>query len=86
MLNFFRTLRSGTLLSVIQILLWLSIPDAFHTNLSMANLHFMHLMHIKLIILVTTTAVQLLFCWHDGHPPEQSPNISKRRRRWKTLS
>ena len=86
MLNFCRTLRSGTLLSVVQILLWLSVPDAFHTDLSFIILHFMHLMHIKLIILVTTTAVQLLFCWHGGHPPERPPYIPKRRRRWKRLS
>ena len=43
-------------------------------------------MHIKLVVLATTTAVQLLFCWHVGPPPEWPPCIPKRCHRWKRLS
>ena len=86
MLNLLRALRSGTLFSVVQLLLWLTIPGALHTDVSLAILHFLHLLHIKIITIATITAVQLLFCWHQGPPPERRPYIPKRRRRWKRLS
>ena len=42
-----------------------------HTDLSLAILRFMHPIHIEMVILATTTSVQLIH-WHDSPPPEQT--------------
>jgi hypothetical protein len=80
-----RSFQCRLLFSVVQLIVWWMTPGLFLTTCLVVFFQVLHLMHIKMVSMATSTAVQLQFWWHDGPPPERPPYIPKRRRRWKRL-
>ena len=77
--------NSCTLFTVVQLLLWWSIPGLFDTHCLLLNFRMLTFMKIWFVTVAVSVKVIFLFWWHDGPPPEKPPYVPKKLHKWKKL-
>ena len=80
-----RTLLCCALLSLVQFDLWMTNPEMFFNACHLIVWHLHGQAWYMLISRLVSLTVVFLFWWNQGPPPERSPYVPKRHRRWRRL-